>query len=334
MASQTLANGDITFTYPAGSSYIDIFAGQGNQNITLIGSATVWINNGSSKYSYTLTNAVGSNNRAGFNGPGPITVDLQSGYAIDGWGSKDTLVNFRSVAVPGNNGDKAYGSSGDDSFSLSFNQKGSGYIDGREGNNVVALYQLQPSDVAIKVSADARLVTLSRNGCTDTLVNISSVRFGFTDGSLNFTQSFKSYIDFTSVGPQTILGAKNQWQSTLSTQNNQLSFSFMTAAPSYGGEEGGAGFSSPSDSYKAAVRYIFSQLSKLINIDFVEVSDSLSSYGQFRFGANQQSSCAGYSFSPLDSSSDKAGDVWLDFSMLSQLSPGQQGYQTLFSRNL
>ena len=106
MPSQTLANGDLTFVLPAGN-YIDLFAGQGNQNITLIGSATIWINNGSSKSSYTLTNSGTSNNRVGFNGPGPITVDLQAGTAIDGWGSTDTLVNFQTISLPGNNGDKA-----------------------------------------------------------------------------------------------------------------------------------------------------------------------------------------------------------------------------------
>jgi hypothetical protein len=329
MPSQTLANGDITFTYPASSSYIDLYAGQGNQNITLIGSSTIWINNGSSKFTYTLVNAQGSNNRVAFNGPGPVTVDLQAGYAIDGWGSKDVVVNFQTVSVPGNNGDKVYGTSGDDTIWINFNQKGSGLVDGRGGNNAIYLWQLQPSDVVIKTSADARSATLSRNGYTDTLLNITSIRFNFPDNTQNFSQSLKSFIDFSSVGSQTILGAKNQWQSLLGAQNNQLTYSFMTATPAYGGAEGGAGFTAPSDSYKAAVRTIFSQISKQINMDFVEVPDSASAYGQFRFGANQQTTSAGYSFSPLDSATDKAGDVWLDTSVLSQMSPGQQGFQSL-----
>ena len=189
MPSQTLANGDLTFVYPAGSTYIDIYVGQGNQNITLVGSGTVWINNGSPKSVYTLTNQGSTNNRVGFNGPGPITVDLQAGTAIDGWGSKDTLANFQTISIPGNNGDKAYGTSGDDIFWLNFGKSGSGYVDGRAGNNTVYLWQLQPTDVSISVSVDARNITISKGAYTDTLKNISNIRFNFPDGTQNLTQS-------------------------------------------------------------------------------------------------------------------------------------------------
>ena len=330
MPSQTLANGDLTFVYSNGNTYIDLYLGQGNQNVTLNSPATVWINNGSAKSVYTLINAGSATNRVGFNGSGPITVDLQAGYAIDGWGSKDTLVNFQSVYMPGNNGDKAYGTSGDDNFSLGFYRSGSGLIDGRGGINVVSLWQLQPSDVSITVSADARLVTLSRNGYTDTLVNISSIKFNFPDGTQNSSINFKSLINFNSLGAQTLLSpGEKAWNTSASSHTASLTYSFMAALPSYGGQEGGTGFTAPSSDYQNAVRSILSQISKVVGLDFVEVSDADKSYGQLRFGTNQQSLTKGYSFNPQDTTSDKAGDVWLDVETTALLKVGQEGYQVL-----
>jgi hypothetical protein len=329
MPSQTLANGDLTFVLPAGS-YIDLFAGQGNQNITLIGSATIWINNGSSKSSYTLTNSGTSNNRVGFNGPGPITVDLQAGTAIDGWGSTDTLVNFQTISLPGNNGDKAYGTMGDDIFWLNFGKSGSGYVDGRGGNNTVYLWQLQPTDVSISVSVDARNITISKGAHVDTLKNISNVRFNFPDGTQNFTQSLKSYINFNAVGAQTLIAPGTKaWNGLSNGSLGPLSFSFMAATPTYGGQEGGTGFSTPSAAYQNAVRSILAQISKAVGLDFVEVSDSDKTYGQFRFGTNQQTLTKGYSFNPQEVSNDKAGDVWLDVETTALLKAGQEGYQVL-----
>ena len=330
MPSQTLANGDLTFVYPAGSTYIDIYVGQGNQNITLVGSGTVWINNGSSKSVYTLTNQGSTNNRVGFNGPGPITVDLQAGTAIDGWGSKDTLVNFQTISLPGNNGDKAYGTSGDDIFWLSFGKSGSGNVDGRAGNNTVYLWQLQPTDVSISVSVDARNITISKGAYTDTLKNISNIRFNFPDGTQNFTQSLKSYINFNAVGAQTLLvpGTK-AWNGFPNGSVGSLSFSFMAAVPSYGGQEGGTGFTAPSTDYQNSVRSILAQISKAVGLDFVEVGDSDKSYGQLRFGTNQQTLTKGYSFNPQEVTNDKAGDVWLDVETTALLKAGQEGYQVL-----
>ena len=330
MPSQTLANGDLTFVYPAGSTYIDIYVGQGNQNITLVGSGTVWINNGSSKSVYTLTKSGSSNNRVAFNGPGPITVDLQAGTAIDGWGSKDTLVNFQVVSLPGNNGDKAYGTSGDDIFWLNFGKSGSGYVDGRAGNNTVYLWQLQPTDVSISVSVDARNITISKGAYTDTLKNISNIRFNFPDGTQNFAQSLKSYINFNAVGAQTLLvpGTK-AWNGFPNGSVGSLSFSFMAAVPSYGGQEGGTGFTAPSTDYQNSVRSILAQISKAVGLDFVEVGDSDKSYGQLRFGTNQQTLTKGYSFNPQEVTNDKAGDVWLDVETTALLKAGQEGYQVL-----
>jgi Peptidase M10 serralysin C terminal len=330
MASQTLANGDLTFIYPAGSSYIDLFAGQGNQNITLIGSSTVWLNNGSSKSVYTLTNAGGPNNRVGFGGSGPVLVDLQAGYAIDAWGSKDVLVNFQDISLPGNNGDKAYGTSGDDIFWLSFSRPGSGYVDGRAGNNSVSLWQLQPTDIGITVSVDARTITLSRAGYTDTLKNISAIQFNFPDGTQNFSQTFKSYINFNSVGSQTLIAPGTKfWNGGSNDRLGPIGFSFMSSVPSYGGQEGGSGFSKPSTDYQNAVRSILNQISKVVGLDFVEVSDSDKSFGQLRFGTNQQTLTKGYSFNYQEVTNDKGGDVWLDVETCALLKVGQEGYQVL-----
>ena len=48
----------------------------------------------------------------------PIFVDMEAGYALDGFGSRDTLVNVHQVHGFKQDGDKGFGSSADDGFFL------------------------------------------------------------------------------------------------------------------------------------------------------------------------------------------------------------------------
>lgn len=65
--------------------------------------------------------------------PSAVFVDLQNGYARDGWGDKDTLVNVR--AVRGSNyADTLWGSAGDDWFDDPY---GGDTIDGAAGNDTI-----------------------------------------------------------------------------------------------------------------------------------------------------------------------------------------------------
>lgn len=97
----------------------------------------------------------------------------------------------------------------------------------------------------------------------------------------------------------------------------QLKFSFMTAAPSYSSGSETTAFMPLTDSQKTVVREIMQQYESLLNIDFVEVTDSNSGV-DIRFGRCDQSSL-GYAYLPgvvgwpaLPGSNNLAGDVWID----------------------
>jgi len=110
-----------------------------------------------------------------------------------------------------------------------------------------------------------------------------------------------------------------------------ISFSFMTAAPSYGGTEGGTAFQPATDAMKQAVRDVFQRLSSELGMGFEEVSDSATSYGQIRVGVLQLSSAKGQAYVPADvpKGDPRAGDVYLDVESLAALAPGQEGWQAL-----
>jgi serralysin len=103
----------------------------------------------------------------------------------------------------------------------------------------------------------------------------------------------------------------------------------MTAAPTYGGGEGGTGFTAPTEAYKLAVNIILGRLWLETGLSFTEVPDTATSYGQLRFGANQQAATKGYAFIPGQTSDAKAGDVWLDIETLQLLGQGQEGWEVL-----
>jgi len=119
-----------------------------------------------------------------------------------------------------------------------------------------------------------------------------------------------------------------------------VSYSFMNAAPTYGGNvdatTGDSGFQPFNDLQKGAARQIMAQLSQELGISLVEVGDSAFSYGQVRFGDNYQTTSSGYSWLPYSTPDDRSGDVWIDVtpeppinSNLRDLSPGSVGYSTL-----
>lgn len=122
----------------------------------------------------------------------------------------------------------------------------------------------------------------------------------------------------------------------------QVTYSFATAAPVYGGNvdtsSGDSGFQVFTEQQKAAVRQIMDQLSQQLGITLVESFDSTHQYGQIRFGNNYQQFSTGYSWLPYQDG-DRGGDVWIDITPesstypfnpnLRDLSPGSEGYGTL-----
>lgn len=324
----TLTEGSDTFAFSLQGRFKTIYALGGNDRITLRAPANVEGGAGDD----VLINAT-DNQGAGigyWNSPGPVTIDLEAGYALDGYGTRDSIQGFRQVFTPGRSGDKVLGSSSNDWVMLNgfawYNSPtpGSAYIDLRGGVDQVAFWELNPGDFTIKVSSDGRRVDISYGNYSATLLNVESLSFHKPNLSNPPTFQVTDLIDFSEVGEQTLLASGQRGWS-----GGTISYSFMSATPSYGGAEGGSGFAVPNATYQGAVRSILGQLSSQIGVNFTEVTDSASAYGQLRFGTNQQATTKGYSFIPGAVSTERAGDVWLDVETLSSLQPGQEGWQVL-----
>lgn len=262
--------------------------------------------------------------------PNAIQVDLITGVAKDGWGTTDTLVNIHNINTSGRNGDVVLGSNTDDYVWLNgFWQQGTSLIDGRSGNDTVTL-NAPLSSYQVEVSADAKEIKITKNGYTATLLNIETLNLW--DGQAQVTTTYQAIdlIDRAKVGPAVLLPVNPKSWATKPGQAVALTFSFMTAQPSYvATESGGIGFISPDENYKQAVRTILQKLQSETGLTFTEVSDGASIFGQLRFGANQQFETKGYAYLPGSVSDDRQGDVWMDKESLLRLLPGQEGWQAL-----
>ena len=128
-------------------------------------------------------------------------------------------------------------------------------------------------------------------------------------------------------------GLDTRWNaaSPLATPVN-VTYSFMTSAPTYGGtgDGMGVGFTAFNSAERSAVRQILSKVQAELNITFTEVSDSAWSYGQIRFGNNYQTASSGYSWLP-NTAGEESGDVWMDAGTAANLAPapGNMGWDAL-----
>jgi hypothetical protein len=173
------------------------------------------------------------------------------------------------------------------------------------------------------------VVVTTPSGRVGTFTNVEGLRFKQPNDNGETVQNYnvKELIDFSKVGAGTLIDKRSDGWSNGSPKS--LTFSFMTAAPTYGGGEGGTGFTAPTEAYKLAVNIILGRLWLETGLSFTEVPDTATSYGQLRFGANQQAATKGYAFIPGQTSDAKAGDVWLDIETLQLLGQGQEGWEVL-----
>ncbi|WP_420473120.1 DUF4214 domain-containing protein [Noviherbaspirillum sp. ST9] len=112
----------------------------------------------------------------------------------------------------------------------------------------------------------------------------------------------------------------------------EVTYSFMTSAPTYTAAEHKNGFAEFTVSQKVAAREIFSLLGQQLNISFREVLDFTSSYGQIRLGNNDQGDdSAGYAMLPDADYGDDQGDVYINniASNRHAVTPGTYAYGTL-----
>jgi hypothetical protein len=267
--------------------------------------------------------------------PNAVYVDLEEGYALDGYGTRDTLVNVHSVDGFNRNGDKAFGTSGDDSFFMGSNwQKKPGlvYIDGRGGKDRVTM-GYNPSEnygpVVFKVSPDDRVIKVYNANYPDFVYELHNIEdFGVWNHEINKGSNFvlKDFRDLSKAGEEILLRGAKGWQTNASGTPVTLTYSFLTATP-LSGAEGGSGFSPFNASQQQTVRDLFYVLQQQTGLAFAEVAGDA---GQIRFGVNQQANTRGYSFLPDSYKGDaRAGDVWLDIETVNLLRPGQEGYYVL-----
>ena len=334
MADLYLSEKDDTYDHVKGKDWTTIRGLGGNDVVFIHGNGKVLGGPGNDVITNDIFDYV-SGGAAYWDSPSAIYIDLEAGYALDGYGSRDTLVNVRDVDTSGHNGDVVLGSSKSDSIWLNgFNwksrQPGSATIDLRGGSDTVNFWNSKPADIRVDVSADGRVINLAGvNGYSATLKNVETLLFRevLADGK-NFDYRFNviDLIDPQTVGSSTLLRGYKGWQSNDVGSPATITYSFLNQAPPSGGE-GGTGFSPFTSAQQQTVRDLFYVLQNQTGLAFAEVSGDA---GQIRLGVNQQINTRGYSYIPDEFKGDaRAGDVWIDQETAAVMKPGQEGYYVL-----
>jgi hypothetical protein len=333
MADINLTDKDDVYEHTRGKDWANIRGLTGNDKITLHGNGNALGGPGDD----VITNDAEFQNGGAvyWESPAAIYVDLQAGYALDGYGTRDTLVNVREVGTSGRDGDVVLGSIRDESVWLNgFNwtprQPGSANLDLKGGIDTIHFYENVLGDFKIEVSADGRVVQMAgKNGYSATIKNAEI--FHFVEKLANGTDRNHQFnvvdlINLQDVGSSILLRGNKGWQTGNQGAPANITFSFLTQTPTSGGE-GGSGFTAFSPLQQQTVRNILNLLQSQTGITFTELAGDA---GQIRFGINQQTNTRGYSFLPDAFKTDpKGGDVWLDQESALLMSPGQEGYYVL-----
>jgi serralysin len=267
--------------------------------------------------------------------PAAITVDLEAGYALDGWGTRDTLVNVHRVSGFKQPGDKGYGSQTSDWFWIDAwrgTQTGSIFIDGRGGFDEVDFRVDETANRGkwvFEVSADGRTLTSffeSVPTFTFEFRNIERVNVRASNNSITTALDVADLASFDRAGQDILLRGAAGWQTKAPGAATTITYSFLTERPPEGAE-GGTGFATFSAAQQKIVRDLFAKLQEQTGVTFREVAGST---GDIRLGINQQADTRGYSFIPdFFRGKAQAGDVWLDLESAAVMNPGQEGYYAL-----
>ena len=334
MADLYLSEKDDTYEHTKGKEWTTIRGLGGNDIITIHGNSKVLGGPGNDVIINDLLDYIGGG-AAYWESPSAIYVDLEAGYALDGYGTRDTLVNVRDIDTSGQDGDVIFGSSKSDSIWLNgFNWKsrkpGNASVDLRDGTDTVNFWNSSPADIRIEVTADGRTVRLfGSNGYTATLKYVENLLFRevLADGKeKDHKFNVAELIDLQSVGPAALLRGNQGWQTGKVGNPITLYYILLSQSPLSGGE-GGTGFSTMTAGQQQTVRDLFNLLQSQTGVTFKELAGDA---GQIRFGVNQQSNTRGYSFIPDQFKGDaRAGDVWIDQETAALMSPGQEGYYVL-----
>jgi hypothetical protein len=268
--------------------------------------------------------------------PNAILVDLAAGYALDGFGTRDTLVGVRNVHGFQKNGDKGYGTEGEDGFYVGSpwgGRTGTILIDGRGGYDSVGINVGSSQDnfgeLKITASADgrsARMWFANHPKYIIELQNLEEVNTWNPEKQVGTAIILTNLISLERGGQDTLLRGAAGWQTQAPGSATTVTYSFLAERPAEGAE-GGTGFVAFTAAQQKIVRDVFDRLQQQTGVTFREISGGT---GDIRFGINQQTETRGYSFVPdFFRGQAKAGDVWIDVESAALMNPGQEGYYAL-----
>ena len=161
MADIQLTNGNDKYEHVQGQNWANIYGLDGDDDLKVNRNGVLLGGKGNDKLTSVVTDDGRWGGQVGYwDSPGAVYVDLELGFALDGWGTRDTLIGMREINFGSNRlGDIGLGNKYDNRFYLgNFNKPGNIYIDGRSGNDMVGFWQQNISDINITVSADASSV--------------------------------------------------------------------------------------------------------------------------------------------------------------------------------
>ena len=204
----------------------------------------------------------------------PILVDMGEGYALDGFGGRDTLINIYKVDGFKRDGDQGFGSALNDRFWVSPWQGHNGLIqiDGRGGSDLVTIsvqHNSNQGSVVFQVSADGRLVRAhlsNQPGLVMEIRNVETIQVG--THLINNQWSSVDYrvsdlIDLSQAGKDILVRGATGLQTGALGSPVTITYSFLDKAPATGAE-GGTGFEAFSAPLQETTRTILSNLQQQI----------------------------------------------------------------------
>ena len=256
--------------------------------------------------------------------PNGVFIDLNKGFAIDGWGDRDTLVNVGAVSLS-NFADTVIGSSGDDQFDDSW---GGDSIDGGPGIDSLNFWTGGKGSYWVTYEPTLTNFTLHWSG-TDgrgsfiDLKNVEYLVLNAPEGSVQ--KRLSDFIDWSTQAPAALIeGGAARWNRDQAMGSPvEVSFGFLQQMPAEGNGNGGSGFVALNSVQQDAIRQVFAVAAQQAGVRFKEAE---AASAQIRIGVNQQTQTKGYSFSPDPSQAALAGDIWLDVETVANLKPGSEGF--------
>lgn len=263
-----------------------------------------------------------------------VRINLAEGWAEDGVGGRDTLVNILS-ATGSQSDDYFWGDANNNYF---YGQAGHDVIDGGAGIDSIGVASFEDkngkfrepllSELVIQVSADGRNAIVLDPTATGKYFKyeLHDVEYiwGLNDNNEYAQLELSSLIQPRTVALTTIAaGPDYRWNLSRDIGTPiALTFSFM--------KDSNSSARAMNSSEKAVVRDAMALVSSFTGLSFTEVQESDQAMGQIRWGVSQQSNSKGYTWLPQAANlSTQAGDIWMDEESMLYLQIGDQGLEAL-----